>query len=88
MSTLFEEIAKDSRIEGKAEGRTEATIETAREMIRDNDPIEKIMKYSRLSKETILELQKQEELNRDDKERLQVSTLFKQVAEDSRLEGK
>lgn len=68
MSTLFEEIAKDSRIEGKAEGRTEATIETAREMIRDNEPIEKIMKYSRLSKETILELQKQEELNRDDKE--------------------
>ena len=56
--TLFEEIAKDSRIEG----RTEANIETAQEMIRNNEPIEKIMKYSRLPKETILELQKQEDL--------------------------
>ena len=52
--TLFEEIAKDSR--------EEANIETAREMIKDNEPIERIMKYSRLSKETILELQKQENL--------------------------
>ena len=58
MCTLFEEIAKDSRIEG----RTEANIETAQEMIRNNEPIEKIMKYSRLPKETILELQKQEDL--------------------------
>lgn len=56
--TLFEEIAKDSM----EEGRTEANMETAREMIKDNEPIEKIMKYSRLSKETILELQKQENL--------------------------
>lgn len=52
--TLFEEIAKDSR--------EEANIETAREMIKDNEPIERIMKYSRLSQETILELQKQENL--------------------------
>ncbi len=53
--TLFEEIARDSR--------AEAYIEMAKEMIRDNEPIEKIIKYSRLSKETILELKKQEELN-------------------------
>lgn len=58
MCTLFEEIAKDSM----EEGRTKANIETAREMIKDNEPIERIMKYSRLSKETILELQKQENL--------------------------
>lgn len=38
-------------------------IEMAKEMIKDNEPIEKIIKYSRLSKETILELKKQEELN-------------------------
>ncbi len=64
--TLFEEIAKDSRkegkVEGKAEGKAEAYIEIARDMIKDNQPIEKIMKYSRLSREEILELQKQEDL--------------------------
>lgn len=63
--TLFEEIAKDSRTEGKEEGkiegRTEANIETAKEMIRSNEPVEKIIKYSRLPKEMILELQKREE---------------------------
>lgn len=31
-------------------------------MIKDNEPIEKIMKYSRLSRETILKLQAQEEM--------------------------
>lgn len=56
--TLFEEIAKDSR----TEGRTEAYIEIARDMIKNNEPIEKIIKYSKLSKETILELQEQENL--------------------------
>ena len=60
--TLFEEIAKDSRKEGKVEGKAEAYIEIARDMIKDNQPIEKIMKYSRLSREAILELQKQEDL--------------------------
>lgn len=30
-------------------------------MILDNEPLEKIMKYSRLSKEIILELQNQED---------------------------
>lgn len=54
MCTLFEEIARDSRAEAK--------IEMAREMIKDNEPVERIMKYSKLSKETILELQKQEDL--------------------------
>lgn len=37
-------------------------MDTAREMIKDNEPIEKIMKYSRLSRETILKLQEQEEM--------------------------
>lgn len=58
MCTLFKEIAKDSRMEGK----TEAYIEMAKEMIKDNEPIEKIIKYSKLSRETVLELQKQEEV--------------------------
>ena len=34
-------------------------IETAREMLQDHEPIEKIIKYSKLPKETILELQKE-----------------------------
>ena len=42
--TLFEEIARDSRAEAKIE------------MIKDNEPIEKIIKYSKLPEETILEL--------------------------------
>lgn len=37
-------------------------IETAREMLQDHEPIEKIIKYSRLPKETILELQKGQDL--------------------------
>ena len=32
--------------------------ETAREMLQNGEPIEKIIKYSRLPKETILEIQK------------------------------
>ena len=62
LCTLFEEIAKDSKAEGKIEGRAEERVETAKEMLRNNEPIEKIMKYSRLPKETIIELQKQEDL--------------------------
>ena len=46
--TLFEEIARDSRAEAK--------IEMVKEMIKDNEPIEKIIKYSKLPEETILEL--------------------------------
>lgn len=48
--------------EAVQEERKEAYIEMAREMIRYNEPVERIMKYSKLSKETILELQKQEDL--------------------------
>ena len=57
--TLFEEIAKDGRIEGKAE----ANIETAKRMLRRGKlTIEEIAEDSNLSVETILELQKQENL--------------------------
>ena len=40
----------------------ESKIETAKEMLQDHEPIEKIIKYSRLPKETILELQKEQNL--------------------------
>lgn len=42
--------------------RYEEKIETAKEMIDNHEPIEKIIKYSRLPEETILELQKEQEL--------------------------
>ena len=37
-------------------------IETAKEMLLNNEPIEKIVKYSRLPKETVLKLQKEQTL--------------------------
>ena len=37
-------------------------IETAKEMLLNNEPVEKIIKYSRLPKETILKLQKEQNL--------------------------
>ncbi len=40
------------------EGVHEGKIEIAKEMLRDNEPIEKIMKYSKLPMEEILELQR------------------------------
>lgn len=59
MCTLFEEIAKDSR----DEGRTEANIETAKRMLKGGKlSVEEIAEYSNLPIETILKLQKQKDL--------------------------
>ncbi|MBC2579082.1 hypothetical protein HGI79_01920 [Clostridium sp. DJ247] len=44
---------------GKIEGRIEEKIETATEMIKDGEPIEKIKKYTKLDENKILELIKQ-----------------------------
>ncbi|NRT35359.1 hypothetical protein BJV38_002055 [Clostridium beijerinckii] len=38
------------------EGKEEKALEIAREMLKDNEPIEKIIKYSKLSKEEILKI--------------------------------
>lgn len=57
-------------------------------MIKDNEPIDKILKYSMLSEEMILELQNQEDLNRGSKEQLKMSILFEEIAKDSRIEGR
>ncbi|NOW91091.1 putative transposase YdaD [Clostridium beijerinckii] len=38
------------------EGREEKALEIAKEMLKDNEPIEKIIKYSKLSKEEILKI--------------------------------
>lgn len=40
------------------EGREEERLDIAKAMIKDNEPIEKIMKYLKLTKEEILELKK------------------------------
>ena len=38
------------------EGREEERLNIAKEMLKENEPIEKIIKYSKLTKEEILEL--------------------------------
>ncbi|EHJ00349.1 hypothetical protein CDLVIII_3797 [Clostridium sp. DL-VIII] len=38
------------------EGKEEKALEIAKEMLKDNEPIEKIIKYSKLSKEEILKI--------------------------------
>ena len=59
MCTLFEEIARDSRVEGK----NEASIEFAKRMLSGGKlSVEEIAEYTNLSVEIVLELQKQEEL--------------------------
>ena len=42
-----------NRLEGMAEGEIEAKLEMAREMKSDGEPLEKIMKYTHLTKEQI-----------------------------------
>ena len=57
----IEEIRKihytnEGKAEGKAEGKTEERRQLAEEMIRDGEPIEKTIKYSKLTKKEINEL--------------------------------
>jgi len=53
---------EEGRAEGRAEGRTEGADAKAREMalamLMDNEPIEKIVKYSGLSEKDTLELRR------------------------------
>ena len=44
--------------EGRAEGWDDARAATALDMLADNKPIDEIVKYSHLSKDKVLELQK------------------------------
>ena len=48
----------ERRVEGRVEGRDNERTATALDMLADNKPIDEIVKYSHLSKETVLELQK------------------------------
>ena len=52
-------IMQDLRNESRTEGLDEARTTTALDMLRDNEPIEKIIKYSHLPLERIEELAQQ-----------------------------
>ena len=52
----LEEGREEGRAEGREEGFEEKAIEVATEMLKDKEPIEKIMKYTKLSKEEILKI--------------------------------
>ena len=43
--------------EGREEGKKEERINLAKEMLKDKEPIEKIMKYTKLSKEEIFKIE-------------------------------
>ena len=64
MMVLYdEEEIMRSYVESEVyEAKYNEQIQTAKEMIENHEPIEKIIKYSRLPEETILELQKEQEL--------------------------
>lgn len=53
------EAHDDGRAEGRTEGRNEMAIDTAQKMLYDNEPIEKIVRYTNLPESQILELAKQ-----------------------------
>ena len=53
-----EEIMRSYVESERYDARYNEKVETAKEMIENDEPIEKIIKYSRLPKEIILELQK------------------------------
>ena len=58
--TLLErdrEKLEEGRAEGREEGKKEERINLAKEMLKDKEPIEKIMKYTKLSKEEILKIE-------------------------------
>ena len=46
----------EAKIEGKKEGKKESKIEMAKIMLMENEPIDKIARYTRLAKEDILKL--------------------------------
>ena len=57
MTELGRMLWNDGREEGREEGKKEEKINLAKEMLKDNESIEKIMKYTKLSKEEILKIE-------------------------------
>jgi len=52
----YEYDLHESKEEGRAEGRTEERRAMAAAMLADGEPVEKIVKYLRLSEEEVLKL--------------------------------
>ena len=57
---MLRSYVESERYEAAEEAENAATIRMAREMLIGNEPIDKIVRYSGLSKETVLELQKEQ----------------------------
>ena len=57
---VLRSYVESERYEAAEEAENAATIRMAREMLIGNEPIDKIVRYSGLSKETVLELQKEQ----------------------------
>ncbi|MDO4921913.1 MAG: hypothetical protein Q4E64_08845 [Phascolarctobacterium sp.] len=53
---LLEMKLHDARMDGREEGKIEAETSTALDMLKDKEPLTKIVKYSRLSEEEIYAL--------------------------------
>lgn len=54
-----ERVMKRERFEAKLEGKVEEQIKIAKEMIIDNEPIEKILKYTKIPLAEIQKLAKE-----------------------------
>ena len=59
-SSMLKGALRKGIAEGRLEGKLEGKLEMARNMIAENEPMEKIIKYYGLSKEEIEKLQKEQ----------------------------
>ena len=48
---VFPELLEEDREEGREEGRESKEVEVVTEMLRDREPVSKVMKYTRVSAE-------------------------------------
>ena len=65
MIKFSEEVLFEERQEGRQEGIHEREVEMAIDMLKDNEPIEKIIRYVRLDESTIIRLKTKLESHRD-----------------------
>ena len=56
MSTIAEKLFNEGREEGMEKGKEEKSIEVARNMLKDGESIDKIIRYTGLTKEDVEKL--------------------------------
>ena len=66
MSELATMFVEEGRQEGRIEGRQEERIEVAKDMLKDNEPMEKIIRYLRLDESTIIKLKTELDNDKED----------------------